>query len=294
LTALTVDGGGQTIASASAARGGRLSTIVKVSLGVACIVAGAAGVMRTVGDHSARATASQPITPTQATSSKSATVASISSAPREQRSSAPDNRAAPAQLALSETPASAPAGSRLVHLHSTPAKRGRSVSHATARSASALAPAQSRPAQAAGEPEPSAASVPTVAPAPNEASATPSAEPAAPRSMPDPAPDAALADPRAELALAERIHAALRKGKPAAALALCAEHERRWPDGAFAQERDGVRAIASCDLRSKDAASLARAFLANHPHAPLAPRVGAACATQLSAATQNHPAAGSR
>jgi hypothetical protein len=90
-------------------------------------------------------------------------------------------------------------------------------------------------------------------------------------------------DARAELALVERIHAAMRSSKPSAALALCAEHERRWPHGTFAQERDAVRAIASCDTKSTQAASRARSFLAKHPRAPLAPRVASACAATLSA-----------
>jgi hypothetical protein len=93
----------------------------------------------------------------------------------------------------------------------------------------------------------------------------------------------ASADARAELALVERMHAAMREAKPADALELCAEHAERWPRGVFTEEREAVRAIASCVLRSDDAASRARLFLSNHPHAPTAPRVAAACAP-LSAA----------
>jgi hypothetical protein len=86
------------------------------------------------------------------------------------------------------------------------------------------------------------------------------------------------ADARAELALVERIHAAMRTGKPAAALALCAEHAERWPRGVFTEEREAVRAIASCILRADDAVARARNFLSEHPHAPTAPRVASTCA----------------
>jgi hypothetical protein len=105
-------------------------------------------------------------------------------------------------------------------------------------------------------------------------------EPAAPAAS-ELAHDDQLDDARAELALVKRIHLALRNGKPAEALALCAEHERRWPHGTFSQEREGVRAIVSCESRSSDAAPRAGAFLAKYPRATLAPRVTAACASQL-------------
>jgi hypothetical protein len=90
-------------------------------------------------------------------------------------------------------------------------------------------------------------------------------------------------DARAELGLVERMHAAMRAAEPAEALALCAEHAKRWPRGVFTEEREAVRAIASCALRSGDAAARAELFLSKHPRAPTAPRVAAACAP-LSAA----------
>lgn len=92
-------------------------------------------------------------------------------------------------------------------------------------------------------------------------------------------------DSRAELALIERMHAAMRVGKPAHALELCAEHAERWPRGVFAEEREAVRAIASCALRADDAVARAQLFLRKHPRAPTAERVAAACAP-LSAATK--------
>ncbi len=79
----------------------------------------------------------------------------------------------------------------------------------------------------------------------------------------------------------KRIQGALRDADFSKALALCAEHARRWPDGVFEHEREGVRAIASCGMRSDDAALRAQRFLTMHPDAPVALRVSAACARQL-------------
>ena len=86
---------------------------------------------------------------------------------------------------------------------------------------------------------------------------------------------------RTELAMMKRIQAALRDAEFSTALALCAEHARRWPHGVFELEREGVRAIAACGGESDDAALRAKRFLTAHPHAPVAMRVSAACAPQL-------------
>jgi hypothetical protein len=77
------------------------------------------------------------------------------------------------------------------------------------------------------------------------------------------------------------MQAALRSGDFMTVLALCAEHERRWPHGRFELEREGVHAIASCGVGSDDALSLAKRFLAGHPHSSLALRVSSACERQL-------------
>jgi len=84
-----------------------------------------------------------------------------------------------------------------------------------------------------------------------------------------------------ELAMMKRMHGALRDADFSTALALSAEHARRWPRGVFELEREGVRAIASCGIDTDDAALRAKRFLAAHPHAPVAMRVNAACASQL-------------
>jgi hypothetical protein len=104
---------------------------------------------------------------------------------------------------------------------------------------------------------------------------------------PSPRPDAAeqsvqdSGDPRAELEFMERINAALRKSSPQTVLALCAEHERRWPHGVFEPEREGARAIASCSANEPNAGTRAHAFLAKYPRTATAARVRAQCAPLL-------------
>lgn len=80
-----------------------------------------------------------------------------------------------------------------------------------------------------------------------------------------------------ELALMQRIQAALDDGDAKRAYALTSEHAALWPAGSFQQEREGVRAIASCQLHLHDAASRARAFLSRYARSALAPRVQSEC-----------------
>lgn len=138
-------------------------------------------------------------------------------------------------------------------------------------------------------PEPQGlATAPDPAPAPEVASASS----ASPRD--ESAPTRARALPQAsvrqdspreltELAWMQQIESALRGGNPRRVLELCAEHERRWPRGLFAQERDGVRALASCQLHLPENQPRARAFLASHPQSALAPRVRAECGLKRAA-----------
>jgi hypothetical protein len=88
-------------------------------------------------------------------------------------------------------------------------------------------------------------------------------------------------DARAELEFVARINAAVRESTPQTVLALCAAHERRWPHGMFAQEREGARAIASCNAKLPGADARARAFLASYPRTPIAARVREECARLL-------------
>lgn len=89
--------------------------------------------------------------------------------------------------------------------------------------------------------------------------------------------DEAANDARAELTWVRSIQAALQEGKLDRVLALCESHARRWPHGTFAQEREALRAIASCQSAQADRPALARAFLAKFPRSPMSPRVRKAC-----------------
>lgn len=95
----------------------------------------------------------------------------------------------------------------------------------------------------------------------------------------------ASADGREELAFLARVRAELTEKEHEHVLELCDEHKLRWPHGMFAQEREGLRAIAMCETENERAANNARAFSARYPQSPMAPRVRAACSPQLKAVT---------
>ena len=59
-------------------------------------------------------------------------------------------------------------------------------------------------------------------------------------------------------------------------MTLAAEHERRFPRGTLAQERDGARVVARCMSGAKSSSG-AEAFLAAHPRSPMRARIVAAC-----------------
>jgi hypothetical protein len=91
-------------------------------------------------------------------------------------------------------------------------------------------------------------------------------------------------DLRAELVFVGRIQAAFGHAKPGSVLALCAEHARRWPHGTFVQEREGLAAIAACQLGKSHAGARAQQFSLRYPLGPLTPRVREACQAPLEAA----------
>jgi len=231
-----------------------------VALGVACVAAGA---LVFTGDrrHPARSVATTSVASAQPTSSDE---------PREPivqrgttKSPAPDE-SVPSVAATNAAPSRAA-------LRSGGPKRATSASDAPPRSDPQASIADTSRNQSVAE------------------ARTPPAEPTdrATAPSPDPTRTAELDDSRAELALVRRIHLAMQSENPLGALALCAEHARRWPHGTFVQEREGVRAIALCETRSSAAGTRARAFLANYPRAPLAPRVAAACASELGAPAES-------
>jgi hypothetical protein len=81
-----------------------------------------------------------------------------------------------------------------------------------------------------------------------------------------------------ELPLLRGAQEALRSGDAARALAFLNEHARRFPNGALAEERKAVHAIASCKLEAKTGEAEAEAFLRDNEGSPLADRVREACA----------------
>lgn len=77
-----------------------------------------------------------------------------------------------------------------------------------------------------------------------------------------------------ELGLVDDARKALAAGDPTTALRSVAEHDRRFPAGALATERDVVRIDALVAAGRRDEANArARTFLARHPHAAQAERI---------------------
>jgi hypothetical protein len=290
--AIGLDDGAQVIAG-NRAQHWTVAKIMKVSLGIAVVAVGVPAAMRALG-HSREplAGATAVVQPAKISMAVPAIEPLALVAERAVPTPLADHGDARSKLLLPENSTKGRAIVRRSHGRAASAQRSNSLRHAASRPDPTLATA----AAARNQPSPtdSSAQVATeTVEAPPSAAAP--VTPATPRErahaaslQADRSPSAVEApDAAAELELVERIYAALRHGKPSSALALCAEHERRWPHGAFAQEREGVRAIASCDMHSSQALLRARTFLASYPRAPLAPRVATACASQLSGPASN-------
>jgi hypothetical protein len=144
------------------------------------------------------------------------------------------------------------------------------------------------PAKDVSAPVTTPASAPSslVAPPPLASAAASAAAPAVELVRPSPslasskppAPSAPSVNPAEELALVRAMQQALRAGNPSQALALTADHTRRFPRGTLVEEREGVRAVARCQLAAPDArAALLAAFTQRFATSPYAARVKAAC-----------------
>jgi hypothetical protein len=183
----------------------------------------------------------------------------------------PAQRAAAPEVTAAESPATPSAAP-------APAAATRSQDTPVVRSAARRSPAPSTPVRvsvtARVAERPASVPIEQVAPIADEARPSPQPE-AAEQSVED------SGDARAELEFMQRINAALRKSSPHTVIALCVEHERRWPHGAFEPEREGARAIASCTAKALDAGARARSFLAKYPRTATAARVRAQCAPLL-------------
>jgi len=141
-----------------------------------------------------------------------------------------------------------------------------------AAASAATAALATEPSASASPPAPARLVVATPSPSAVAVGVAERAAPAPPRTA------AKAAEPADELALVSSMQLALRSGNAPQALLLANEHARRFPGGALAQEREGARAIAHCQLASSDARP---AILANfeqrYAGSPYAARVKDAC-----------------
>ena len=235
-----------------------LGKLAKIGFGAACVLVGAAAFMR-AGDSRERPRAKSIAAQTNPSAAK------------------PAQRAAEPAVAVGDPAATS------------------SVAPASAAGARSLGAMPARPAarRSAVLPTPVKVSVSGPAPEHSHPRAIEQAASVGTQSPSSPRPDAPAegaentTDARAELEFVARINAAVRESTPQTVLALCAEHERRWPHGIFEQEREGTRAIASCNAKSPGVGARAQAFLASYPRAAIAARVREECAPLLTAATRS-------
>lgn len=110
---------------------------------------------------------------------------------------------------------------------------------------------------------------------PNVTPAEPRRAPRAPRQADAPAPTTADAL-RAEADLIAKAEAALDRGKPKQALALCDFHRDGFAAPQLATERNAIAASAACMVDRTDTGSGA-AFVRAHPRSVLATKVRARC-----------------
>lgn len=85
------------------------------------------------------------------------------------------------------------------------------------------------------------------------------------------------ADLEAEIKLIRGADAALRAGRSSEALALLAQHQSEHPRASLAHEREGLRAIANCQVGAGGSVAVAQRFIERAPRSPLAPRLRSAC-----------------
>ena len=121
----------------------------------------------------------------------------------------------------------------------------------------------------------------TTAPSPSvEASARPASATNASKSS---KPHASASPPRVddldgEMTLLTEAQRFLKQGRPDAALQTLARHASAFPRGTLAVEREGLRAVATCEAKRPEGRTLGTRFLSNNPSSTLAARVRAACA----------------
>lgn len=143
-------------------------------------------------------------------------------------------------------------------------------------------PPRSEPALA--PPEKQALSMEDVSPSPEEQEVRPATPTSPARSTKSPVRDPSPAGSTtlgAERVILERARTALARRRPQDALLALMEHERRFPNGAMREERDGlvVRALAASGRR-KQARQRADRFRQDHPGSMLTPIVEDAVTTE--------------
>jgi hypothetical protein len=145
------------------------------------------------------------------------------------------------------------------------------------RSGTAEAPSSNASARPSAT-SPARATSPVVTSNASAAAEHPDDGPVLPRaSAPVVASSATAEDLESETSLLQRAQRALAGGDPKEALAVLAEHARRFPRGALAVERAGVQAIAACRAGQSRGRLDAERFLARYPTSPMAHRVRSAC-----------------
>ncbi|HKQ70351.1 MAG TPA: hypothetical protein VJT73_13470, partial [Polyangiaceae bacterium] len=93
-----------------------------------------------------------------------------------------------------------------------------------------------------------------------------------------PAPEPASSSLASEIGLLSPMHEAWRSGDVNAVARAIGEHERRFPRGVLAEERDALKVMLACrSADPKRAAQLASEFAAGHPGSPHKGRVSVAC-----------------
>lgn len=93
----------------------------------------------------------------------------------------------------------------------------------------------------------------------------------------EPKVEQTAADLEAEMKLIRGADAALRAGRSSEALTLLAQHQAEHPHASLAHEREGLRAIAQCQVGAGGSLATAERFIARAPRSPLAPRLRSAC-----------------
>ena len=127
------------------------------------------------------------------------------------------------------------------------------------------------------EPQSAAAAVPEVAPATTERDFSAKRESPVAPAAPQGAADASFDD---ELRLIGNAKRELDRGQRHLASIWLSEHASRYPAGAFASEREGLKILISCASPNAASRDSARRFAERYPASPLLDRIFRSCGAQ--------------